>query len=42
VDPELIGGFVLEFDDKLYDASISHQLHNMKKALSNPDIIKSI
>lgn len=42
VKPELIGGFVLEFDDKLYDASVAHQLHMMRKTLSNNDQIKSI
>ena len=31
VNSDLIGGFVLEFDDKLYDASIAHQLQSMKK-----------
>ncbi len=34
IDPALIGGFILEFDDKLYDASVSHQLNQMRKALS--------
>ncbi|MBK6479222.1 MAG: F0F1 ATP synthase subunit delta [Saprospiraceae bacterium] len=32
VNPKLIGGFMIEYDDNLYDASIAHQLHNMKKA----------
>lgn len=31
VNPDLIGGFVIEFDDKLYDASIAHKLGNLKK-----------
>lgn len=31
VDPELIGGFVLEFDDNLYDASVSNQLTGLKR-----------
>lgn len=30
VDPELIGGFVLEFDNKRYDASTSHKLEELK------------
>lgn len=42
VKPELIGGFVLEFDDNLYDASIAHQLQNLKKTFSNSEQIKSI
>lgn len=31
VDPNLIGGFVIEFEDKLYDASVAHKLNQMKK-----------
>lgn len=31
VDPELIGGFVLRFDDKKYDASIKRELDKLKK-----------
>ncbi|MDX1667395.1 MAG: ATP synthase F1 subunit delta [Saprospiraceae bacterium] len=31
IDPELVGGFVLEFDNQLYDASIISQLEEMKK-----------
>jgi F-type H+-transporting ATPase subunit delta len=31
VDADLIGGFVIEFEDKLYDASIAHKLGQMKK-----------
>lgn len=31
VDPELIGGFIVSFDDKLYDASIRHQLDLLRK-----------
>jgi len=42
IKPELIGGFVLEYEDQLYDASVSHQLHIMRKALANNDQIKSI
>jgi F-type H+-transporting ATPase subunit delta len=30
VDPDLIGGFVIEFGDKLYDASVAHKLEQMK------------
>ncbi|MBK8194504.1 MAG: ATP synthase F1 subunit delta [Lewinellaceae bacterium] len=30
IDPNLIGGFVLEFDDKRYDASVSHKLEELK------------
>lgn len=31
VDPELIGGFVLEMDDKLVDASVRRDLQDIKK-----------
>lgn len=31
VDPSLIGGFILEFDDKVYDTSVSHKLEQLKK-----------
>ena len=30
VDPNLIGGFVLEFDNKRYDASAAHKLAELK------------
>ncbi len=31
VNPELIGGYVLEFDDKLYDSSVAHKLESLRK-----------
>ena len=31
VNPNLIGGLVIEFEDKVYDASISHKLDQLKK-----------
>jgi F-type H+-transporting ATPase subunit delta len=31
VDPDLIGGFVLEFDDRIYDASLSRKLEGLKR-----------
>lgn len=31
VDPALIGGFVLEMDDRRYDASIAHKLDQLRK-----------
>ena len=31
VNPELIGGFVVEFQDKVYDASVAHKLEELKK-----------
>ena len=35
VDPSLIGGFRLEFGDKLYDASVAYKLEQLKKQLLN-------
>src|SRR5687767_1259819 len=35
VDKNLIGGFVISFEDKLYDASVSHQLDELRKQFSN-------
>ena len=34
VDPTLIGGFVIELGDKLYDASVAHKLQQFKKEFS--------
>jgi F-type H+-transporting ATPase subunit delta len=34
VDESVIGGFVLEWDDKQYDASIQKQIERMKKGLA--------
>ena len=31
VDPDLIGGFILEFDNKRYDASVRNKLRGLKK-----------
>ncbi len=42
VNIDLIGGFILEFEDKLYDASVAHQLRQMKKSLSNAETLKTI
>jgi F-type H+-transporting ATPase subunit delta len=32
VDPEILGGFIIEFGDRLYDASVAHQLEEMRKS----------
>ena len=42
VDESLIGGFVLEFDNNLYDSSISHQLKKLRKEFSKNLYIKKI
>lgn len=31
VDPGLIGGFILEFEDKIYDTSLSNKLEGLKR-----------
>ena len=33
VDPKLIGGFIVQIEDKRLDASISSQLKNIRKEL---------
>ena len=38
IDPELIGGFILEFDGQVYDASVSHKLKNMRSELRKPNV----
>lgn len=40
VDPKLIGGFVLEFDNKRYDASVSHKLEQLKSEFSKNLYVK--
>lgn len=37
VDPDLIGGFVLDFGDRLYDASVAHKLEQLKKEFAKND-----
>ena len=40
VDNNLIGGFILTFDDKLYDSSISHKLAKLRKQFVENKYIK--
>jgi F-type H+-transporting ATPase subunit delta len=42
IDASIIGGFVLEYEDKLYDASVANQLNQLKKEFSKNDYIKNI
>ena len=42
VDPSLIGGFVIEFDDKLYDASVAHKLGQLKKQFSGNQYVNNL
>lgn len=40
IDPELIGGFVLEFDNKRYDASVFNKLAELKSEFTKNLYIK--
>ncbi|MFN8285525.1 MAG: ATP synthase F1 subunit delta [Chitinophagales bacterium] len=40
VDPELIGGFVLTYGDKMVDASVKNQLHGFRKIVDDNSYIK--
>lgn len=42
IDPDIIGGFVIEFDDKLYDASVAHRLNNLRKEFSGNEYVNKI
>jgi F-type H+-transporting ATPase subunit delta len=42
VDSDLIGGFVAEFDNKRYDASVAHQLEKLKKEFSGNFFVKDL
>lgn len=42
VNPALIGGFILEFDDKLMDASVLYRLGQIRNNFSSKDYIKQI
>ncbi|MEM6321849.1 MAG: ATP synthase F1 subunit delta [Bacteroidota bacterium] len=42
VNPNLIGGFVIEFDDKLYDASVAHKLSQLKKEFSGNQYVNNM
>ena len=37
INKELIGGFVISFEDKLYDASIRHKLDELRKQFSGKE-----
>ncbi|HFA49768.1 MAG TPA: ATP synthase F1 subunit delta [Bacteroidetes bacterium] len=42
VNPDLIGGFVVEFEDKLYDTSVAHKLALLKKEFKDNLYISKI
>lgn len=42
VNPELIGGFVLEMEDKLFDASVRRDLHDIREQLLDNSYVSSL
>ena len=42
VNPELIGGFVLEAQDQLYDASVANELKNLKQQFNKNIYVSEI
>jgi len=42
IDPSIIGGFILEIGDKLYDASVKSKLAGLKKEILDNSYIKSL
>lgn len=42
VNPDLIGGFVIEFEDKLFDSSVAHKLDQLRKEFGKNDSIKNL
>jgi len=42
VDPAILGGFILEFDDRLYNASAAHKLREFAKEITDTSYIKNI
>ncbi len=42
VDPSIIGGFVIEIGDKLYNASVLHKLEQLKKQFSGNEFAAQI
>jgi len=41
IDPSIIGGFTIEVGDKLYDASVTHKLDQLKKEFAGNKYVKS-
>lgn len=41
VDPDLIGGFTLEFDDRLYDSSVAAKLNELRKQFAQNNYEKT-
>jgi F-type H+-transporting ATPase subunit delta len=41
INADLIGGFVIEFEDKLFDSSVAHQLEQLRKEFGKNEGIKA-
>lgn len=41
INPDILGGFIIETGDKLYDASVSHKLELLKKEFGANQYLKS-
>ncbi|MFK7932587.1 MAG: ATP synthase F1 subunit delta [Saprospiraceae bacterium] len=42
VDPDIIGGFLLEFDNQLYNASVAHKLDQMRKQFNGNQFVANV
>lgn len=42
VNPDLIGGYVIEIGDKLFDDSVAHKLNKLKKEFSDNKYVKTL
>ena len=42
IDPSILGGFILQVEDKLYDASVRTKLNQIKKQFTDNTYIKSL
>lgn len=42
VDPDLLGGFIIEFEDNIYDASVANKLDELKKGFRDNKYISMI
>lgn len=41
IDPSLIGGFILEYDGTVYDASVAHKLKELRREFEKPNVYVS-
>lgn len=42
IDPSIIGGFIIEIGDSLYDASVKKELNDIKKSFASSIIVPTI